>query len=464
MTTPAAEPFRGAFTPVTEEVTAFDLSVTGTLPPELTGRYVRNGPNPLVPDDPRNHLFLGEGMVHGVRLRDGRAEWYRNRWVRSAGVSKVLGERRRRGAAVARADISPNTHVIGHAGRTFALIESGFRPYELTEELDTLGPCDFQGSLPAGFTAHPKLDPVTGELHAVAHATRFAFVQHLVVSPDGLVKRIVNIPAPHRPVMHDFGLTERYVVLYDLPVVNSLAAAAAREQSVYSWEEGRSARVGLLPRGGTEVRWFEIEPCWVFHTLNAYDDGDRVVIDVVRYPRMFGDLRLDGNSLPTLDRWVVDTVSGKVTETRIDDRPQEFPNVNPALVGAPHRYGYAATVPDMHDYFGPYAGPAGHGAADLERGPVAGHALIKHDFAHGTAQVREFGAGHYTGEPVFVPSAAADGEDDGWLLAYVHDPVRGASDLVVLSAQDVTGEPVATVHLPVRVPLGFHGSWIPDPS
>ncbi|MFI6358593.1 carotenoid oxygenase family protein [Streptomyces sp. NPDC050743] len=458
MTTPAKEPFRGALRPVTEEVTAFDLPVTGTLPPELTGCFLRNGPNPLVPDEPRNHLFRGEGMVHGVRLRDGRAEWYRNRWVRSAAVSRALGERRRRGAAVARADISPNTHVVGHAGRILALIESGFRPYELSQELETYGACDFDGSLPAGFTAHPKLDPETGELHAVAHATRFPFVQHLVVSPSGLVTSVVNVPAPHRPVMHDFGLTRRYVVLYDLPVVNSLAAAAAGEPMVYDWDDTRPARIGLLPRGGTEVRWFEIEPCWVFHTLNAYDDRDRVVIDVIRYPRMFDGLRLDGNSLPTLDRWVVDTVSGKVTETRLDDRPQEFPGVSPDRVSRPHRYGYAATVPDLHDYFGPHA----YGSDAQTAGPVADDTLLKHDFTTGSTEVRSFRRGHYTAEPVFVPAASARGEDDGWLLTYVYDPERGASDLVVLSAEDFIGAPVATVHLPARVPLGFHGSWIPD--
>nr|AAL15592.1 Sim14 [Streptomyces antibioticus] len=451
-------PYQGAFTPVDQEVTAFDLPVTGRIPAELRGRYLRNGPNPLRLDDPRAHLFLGEGMVHGVRLRDGRAEWYRNRWVRSAAVARSLGEKPRRGTRFAGAEFAPNTHVIGHAGRTLALVENGFRPYELTEELETVGPCDFRGTLQAGYVAHPKLDPHTGELHAVSYATRWEFVQYSVISPTGMVTRTVNIPAPHRPVMHDFALTASYVVLYDLPVVNSLVAAAAGAPMVYDWQENRGARLGLLPRNGTEVRWFDISPCWVFHTLNAYEDGDRVVVDVIRYPRMFTGLRLDGNSTPTMDRWVIDTVSGRVTETRLDDRAQEFPGVNPAVVSGPHRYGYAAVVPDMHTYFGP--------DDDLDDLPDQAYsdALIKHDFSAGSSSVRPLGRGHYTGEPVFVATASPAAEDDGYLLAYVHDPDRGASDLVILSAQDFTGEPVATVHLPARVPLGLHGSWIADPA
>ncbi len=451
-------PYQGAFAPVSEEVTAFDLPVTGRIPGELQGRYLRIGPNPLRLDDPRLHLFLGEGMVHGVRLRDGRAEWYRNRWVRSAAVARGFGEKVRRGPRFAGADFAPNTHVIGHAGRILALVENGFRPYELTEELDTVGPCDFRGTLPAGYSAHPKLDPRTGELHAVAYATRAEFVQYSVLSPEGMVTRIVNIPAPHRPVMHDFALTGSYVVLYDLPVVNSLVAAASGAPLLYDWRENRGARIGLLPRHGSEVRWFEIGPCWVFHTLNAYDDGDRVVVDVIRYPRMYTGLRLDGNSLPTLDRWVIDTVTGKVTETRLDDRAQEFPGVNPAVVAAPHRFGYAAVVPDMHSYFGPDADLAGLPAQ------AYGDALLKHDFSAGTTAARSLGRGHYTGEPVFVPGGSAAAEDEGYLLAYVHDPDRGASDLLILSAQDFTGEPLATVQLPARVPLGFHGSWIADPA
>ena len=160
---------QGSFAPVTEETTAFDLPVTGTLPAGLTGRYLRNGPNPLGLDDPNYHWFLGAGMVHGVRLRDGRAEWYRNRWVRSKAVARQRGEQWPGGPVHENTDFAANTHVISHAGRTLATVEAGPLPYELTYELDTAGPCDFGGTLPGGFAAHTKLDRRTGELHAIAY-------------------------------------------------------------------------------------------------------------------------------------------------------------------------------------------------------------------------------------------------------------------------------------------------------
>ena len=153
-----------------EELTATELPVRGQLPEVLNGRYLRNGPNPVsVPEPATYHWFTGDGMVHGIRLRDGRAEWYRNRWVRSAEVARALGEQPRPGPVHAGMDFAPNTNVIGHAGRTFAIVEAGARPYELSDELETLGPCDFGGTLDGGYTAHPKRDPLTGELYAVSY-------------------------------------------------------------------------------------------------------------------------------------------------------------------------------------------------------------------------------------------------------------------------------------------------------
>ncbi|NUO99060.1 MAG: carotenoid oxygenase [Nonomuraea sp.] len=448
-------PFRGGFTPVTAEITAFDLEVTGRVPAELDGRYLRNGPNPLSLDDPSaSHLFLGEGMVHGVRLRDGRAEWYRNRWVRNGEVSKRLGETPNPGPVHQGMDFAANTHVIGLAGRTFATVEAGALPYELGHELDTAGPCDFDGGLPGGYAAHTHLDPVTGELHAMAYFSGWDHHQHVVIDPKGVVSQVRNIPVADRPMLHDFALTSRYVVIYDLPVTFSMAHVEKGAPLPYAWDEAHGARLGLLSRETGDVRWVEVDPCWVFHTLNAYDDGDEVVVDVVRYPKRFVDARLDQGGSPTLDRWRVHTGTGRVTTTRLDDRPQEFPRMDERRTGTPYRYGYTAAAHDLHDAIYP--------AAELEELPdeAFDNSLIKHDLERGTQETRRFGRGAYVGEPVFVP--AGEAEDDGYVLSYVNDPARGAADLVILSAQDFTGDPVATVHLPARVPLGFHGSWIAD--
>lgn len=440
---------QGNFAPVHEEVTAFDLPVTGHIPAELQGRYLRNGPNPVKPPDPATyHWFVGEGMVHGIRLRDGKAEWYRNRWVRSAAVAEALGETWAGGPVHANRDFAANTHIIGHAGQTLALVEGGALPYALSYELDTVGPWSFHGTLPGGYTAHPKLDPDTGSLHAVAYSSRWSHVQYVVIGPDGRVSRVEEVPTPGRPMMHDFSLTERYVVLYDLPVVFDEAMAQAGRRPAYTWSDTYGARLGVMPRNGgaADLRWFEIAPCYVFHPMNAYDEDGRIVLDVARHERMF-DPATGGmpSAPPTLDRWVVDMDRGVVTETRLDDRPQEFPRVDERCVSKRHRYGYTVVT--------------GAEMTDLDRDAGG---LAKHDLSRGTSTLHALGPGSSAGEGVFVPRSADAAEDDGYVMALVFDPARGASDLLILAAQDFAGPPVARVHLPARVPLGFHGSWIPD--
>ncbi len=307
----------GNFAPVTEEITAVDLPVTGTVPDYLDGRYLRIGPNPIDPDPAAYQWFTGSGMVHGLRIGDGRAQWYRNRWVRSADVSRALGERWSGGPWRAGFDFSANTNVIGHAGRTFALVEMGGRPYELGEELETVGPSDFCGTLREGYSAHPKRDPLTGELHAVFYSPlRANLVRYTVTGADGRVRREIDIPMRGSVMMHDFALTANHVVLYDLPVVldlgndrltrfvsthvapSPLTAAVmrmshrAQPKTValpYRWDPGYGARIGLLPReaSAAQVRWFDIDPCFIYHTLNAYEQGRRIVIDAVRHPSTF---------------------------------------------------------------------------------------------------------------------------------------------------------------------------------
>jgi carotenoid cleavage dioxygenase-like enzyme len=448
---------QGSFAPVTKEITAFDLPVTGQVPAELTGRYLRNGPNPLGLDDPNYHWFLGAGMVHGVRLRDGRAEWYRNRWVRSKAVAEAMAETWPGGPVHAGMDFAANTHIISHAGRTLATVEAGPLPYELSDELETRGAYDFGGTLPGGFAAHTKTDPRTGELHAVAYFWAWDHVQHVVVDPAGNVSRTTDIPVTDGPMMHDFALTDRYVVFFDLPVTFSLDAVSAGKELPYTWNPAHQARVGLLPRDGStaQVRWLEISPCWVFHTLNAYDDGARVVVDLCQYPQPFDVATLwDGHGPATLERWTIDTAAGTVHQQTLNDRAQEFPRVADRVISRPHRYGYSAVIGAVGQAITPLTG-------DFADEAFA-NALLKHDLTGGTAEAHDFGRDATAGEAVFVPASADAAEDDGYVLAYAHNPDRNASDLVILAAQDFSAEPVARVHLPARIPLGFHGSWIAD--
>ena len=190
-------------------------------------------------------------MVHGVRLRDGRAEWYRNRWVRSKAVAAQHDEKWPGGPVHENMDFAANTHIISHGGRTLATVEAGPLPYELTDELDTIGPCDFGGTLPGGFAAHTKLDHRTGELHAIAYFWAWDHVQHVVIDAAGKVIRTTDIPVADGPMMHDFALTPSYVVLLDLPVTFSLNAVTQGKELPYVWNPSHQARVGLLPRDGS---------------------------------------------------------------------------------------------------------------------------------------------------------------------------------------------------------------------
>jgi len=436
----------GNFGPVETESTVIDLKVQGEIPRDLAGRLLRIGPNPVSPGE-NHHWFAGNGLVHGLRLRDGKAEWYRSRLVRDDLVCEFKGWPRTEGPRF-REDSSglANTNVIGVGGRTFAIVEGGGFPMELDYELDTVQSSNFDGGLAGPFSAHPKRDPDTGELHAAGYFSGWDHLQHVVISAEGKVLRTVDIPVPGRPMVHDCAITENYFIVLDFPVVFRPAEGAPEESTLgqYTWQEEYGSRVGLLPRSGpaSEIVWCEVENCFVFHPLNAYEDENgRVVLDVVRHPKMFAsNMAGPGEGPPTLDRWLLDPKSGAVKESRISDRPQEFPRHDERLVGKPYRYGYCG--------------------ASGESGLFGG--LLKHDLHTGKTLHRDDGPTKQYQEPVFVPCSDEADEDDGWVMSYCHDAERNEAEVVILHAQDFLGSPLATIDLTVRVPFGFHGNWVPD--
>jgi carotenoid cleavage dioxygenase-like enzyme len=436
----------GNFAPVPDETTALDLEVTGALPKELTGRLLRIGPNPVAPDPSNYHWFTGNGMVHGVRLEGGQAKWYRRRFVRDDQVVEAMGWPPVEGPQHGEIGVGTvNTNVIGHAGRTFALVEAGSHPVELSYELETVARTDLDGTLPGAFTAHPKRDPATGELHACTYYFGWDDVKYVVVGADGRVRKTLEIPLPDKPMIHDCSITERWFVFLDLPVVFAPEMIEQGYPLPYRWAEGRAARVGLVPREGTaeDVVFAEVDPCFVFHPLNSYEDAEgRIVLDVVRHPKMFAtDLLGPNEGEPTLDRWLVDPKGGPVKESRLDDHGQEFPRMDERRIGRRHRFGYGAGL---------------RGSLEVAGG------LLKHDLERGETIVRDEGAHRQFMEPVFVPRTPEADEDDGWVMAYVHDARENRGEVVVLHAQDFAGEPVARVHLPDRVPFGFHCNWVAD--
>lgn len=438
------------YAPVADEVTAYTLEVRGTLPRELSGLYVKNSSNPHSGDSP--HWFFGDGMVHGVRLSSGKAEWYRNRYVQT----DLYRERRAFGTGVpGGGNNQSNVSVIWHGNRLLSSGEVG-SPFQLSPaDLSTAGVYDFGGTLTSAFTAHPKIDPQTGRMHSFGYGFAEPFLTYHITEPDGTMSHVEPIELPRSTMMHDFAITETDAIFWDLPVVfhMDLAIKMVTDPSSkvmpFLWEPDAGARIGIMPLAGgaKQIKWFDIDPCYVFHGVNAYRSGDEVVMDVCRMESVFDPLATTaGLAGPASHRrWTVNTATGRVSDEILEaDHPGDLPSRDPRRVGREHRYGYlVGTRPS---------------AETVDLGGI-----IKFDYRDNTQVVWDPGPTRHASEALFVPGDKKDLADDaGWLVAFVHDDAVGETVLAVLDATAVNAGPVAEVVMPQRVPYGFHATWIPE--
>jgi carotenoid cleavage dioxygenase-like enzyme len=453
------------FAPIHAEYDLPDLQIAGDLPCGLNGTLFRNGPNPqFAPVDPaRHHWFGGDGMVHAFTLRDGHAS-YRNRWVRTAkwlaenvagrALTSAFGGPSVSGVQIPDTGIA-NTNIVWHAGRLLAL-EEAHAPFELDPaSLATRGVQSFGGALAGPFTAHPKIDPVTGELVFFGYSAGgrlTAGMTYGTIGPDGRAGRVGRFEAPYSSMVHDFAVTERHVLFPILPLSGSLTRAKAG-QMPYAWEPDLGGHIGVIRRdlGVASLRWFRAESCYVFHVLNAWDEGNRIVADVMQYdepplfPRADGRASDPAATRARLERWTLDLDGGTdaFKRTELDGMAGEFPRLDERRAGLRNR-------------FGTFAGDSrGEGRLD---------AIAWLDFESGQRAVYTLATGDALSEPVFVPRGPLAAEGDGWLLAVVWRGEERRSDLIVLDTDGVERGPVATVRLPHRVPFGFHGNWVGKPA
>jgi carotenoid cleavage dioxygenase len=435
-----AQPYwmQGGFAPVRDEVHLTELEVEGNLPPELVGLYVRNGSNPA--SEPSGHWFMGDGMLHGIRLEEGRAEWYRNRYVRTPmyeARTGFLGAGPPGGA-----NNQSNVAVLPHAGKLLSLGEVGW-PYLVDPDELATEPYEFGGALATAMTAHPKVDPVTGRMHFFGYGFLPPFLTYHEVDAAGTLVRSEEIAVAGPTMMHDFAVTDREAIFWELPVVFDLDAAVSGTSMPFTWQPDYGARIGVLPfdSPASAIRWVEIDPCFVFHGVNAHRDGDDVVVDVCRQETAFAEGE-DGSSV--LHRWRIGTAGEQLTFTDqvVDDRGWDLPSIDRRRAGLVNRSAFFAEF----DTSGP---------AELD---MAG--VVRWDYETGTADHWDSAPGERVGEVVFAPGGPGEGE--GWLLAFAYDQGTDRSHLIVLDATDVAAGPVARVRLPVRVPYGFHGAWVPD--
>jgi carotenoid cleavage dioxygenase-like enzyme len=445
MNMPAIDLNTGALAPVVTEVDLVDLCVAGEIPRGLNGALVRNGPNPLRGRFQGNDVLSWwpeAAMLHGISFQDGRVTAYRNRWARTQHWARVHDP----DIAPSLLDTNPNVNVLQHAGEILALSEGG-APLAITAELETLGATRGHLGLAGGMTAHPKVDPQTGELMTFRANWKNPWLRYGVTDSKGTQSVDVEIELPSPSMMHDMAITATHSILLDLNVAYDFSMLSRGYRMPLRWHDDRKARLGVIPRHGGKMRWFEVAPCFIQHVVNAYDaDESTVVLDVVRYSRYLrladNSAAFEDNPLGVLWRYVIDLERGTVTEKQIDDVGIELPRINESRTGRSYRFLYAAEQPTNTEIRG----------------------VVRYELGCGSMQRYRVPEGDQNSEPVFVSRAMASGEDDGWLLVCVYRHATDTSDLVILDGRNIESDPIATVRLPIRIPAGFHGAWLPQDS
>ncbi|MDI2125884.1 carotenoid oxygenase family protein [Yinghuangia seranimata] len=454
----------GVYAPVDTEISADDLEVIGEIPRDLNGVYLRNGPNRRFPAQGRYHWFDGDGMVHGVHFENGRAR-YANRWVRTAAfaaedaagqalwtgvMEDPKGNPFGNGHGLGIKD-SANTDVIFFNGRILSTWYLCGSPTTMDPlSLETLGAETFLGTLTGDFMAHPKVDEATGELFWFDYGPEPPYLRYGVVGPDGKVAHTADIGLPGPRLPHDMAITENHVVLMDLPLIQDQEARLQGRYRIH-FERELPSRFAVLPRRGdsASVRWFEAAPGYIYHVVNAWEEGDEIVMDVcrvkdpqhqprIRHPlaRMLAYLRLDAQ----LWRYRFDLRTGRTTEGPRDDDNTEFPMVDSRVVGRRNRFGYAVHI--------------------APEDTLLFDGLVRYDLHTGERQDHRFGPGRWGSEAPFAPRDGGTEEDDGYLVSFVTDEREGRSEVVVLDAADLAAGPVCRILLPQRVPTGFHSCWV----
>jgi carotenoid cleavage dioxygenase len=466
---PTDNPFlQGYYAPVNTEADAGHLQITGEMPKELLGTLYRNGPNPQFATRGPYHWFGGDGMIHAFHIEDGNVS-YRNRWVRTPkweienkegeGLSGTFGNPRYTDPRVMALDSTiANTNIVWHAGRLLAL-EEAHAPFALDPA--TLAPRGYEtygDRLNGPFTAHPKLDPETGEMIFFGYSAGGRFSKEVsiqTVDRSGVVTRAEILEGPFPSMIHDFAVTRNWIVLPIFPLTSSMERAIGGKPP-FAWEPDKGTHIAFIPRNGTvaDVKWVTAPASYVFHPMNHYETADgKVVVDVMKYEvAPLFPLPDGAPSSPTapharLFRWTFDLSgqSNTFEEEQLDDRVGEFPRFDERFCMSDYRHGWmvAGNVTD----------------------PVSGRqqrdSLTHYDLKSGKSTTWSGDEDHRFGEPIFVPRSETAAEGDGWLLSVMFRGGQGTSDLAVFEATDLARGPIAQAHLSSRVPAGFHGNWRP---
>ncbi len=459
----------GAYAPIFEEIVAKDLKVIGEIPKDIYGVYVRNGPNQRFAPEGHYHWFDGDGMLHAVQFENGKAT-YRNRWIRTknfleeeaAGHSMWQGLMGRflkntqsewnRGVPL---KDTANTAVAFHNGQLLAGWYMCGDLYAIDPiSLETLGAEDFNGTLNAKSMAHVKVDEQANEMMFFDYELTEPYIAYGVVNGTGTVKHFTKVDIPGPRVPHDMAITQNYSILMDLPLIYDQEIMVKKGRALPVFRRDLPSRFGILPRfgAGNQVRWFEANPCYIYHTINAWESGDEIIMDCCINPEPAPQKRLKPGATAMdklnaylrveahLHRYHFNLKTGETKEYQLDDRKTEFPLMNSRYLGRESKFAY-------NQHF------------DLSE-KLRFDGLVKYNTHDQSAQIHWYGEGRFGSESPFVPRIGATEEDDGYVVSFVTDERNGQSEVVILDAKQVDQEPLARVLLPQRVPLGFHACWV----
>ena len=445
------------------ECDAPDLIIEGELPTDLQGVYFRNGPDPVHPprEGEEYHWFHGDGMIQRFEFSGGRVSW-KNRWVRTekyeleraAGKSLfgVLGNPMTADPSVAGEHYNTaNTHVVWHGNRLMALMEGTIAVELEPKTLATVGNFDYHGKIDGPITAHPKMDHSTGEMVFFGNQAKGPFSEFMrlnIADKDGNLIKNEFIEAPFPSFAHDFFVTEKYVVFPVYPLVFNLERAMTGGIPM-AWEPERGAHFGVMPRNGTaaDLQWHSMDARWSFHMVNAWDEDGAIKVDICASnassfaPKLDGSMAsADEGLTPTLRQWTIDA-SGKtntVAEKMLDDFPCEFPRTDDRFMTRSHRHAYLVGG---------------------REGQLMFNRLVHYDMETGSRKI--WGEDQcLLGEPIFAPRTGATAEGDGYILSLAYDQSTTLSQLMIFDAADIEQGPIARAKLPLRIPSGFHGTWV----
>ncbi|MGE0805929.1 MAG: carotenoid oxygenase family protein [Burkholderiaceae bacterium] len=476
----------GAFTPVHEELTAFyepgDAEVSGIIPEDLDGVYLRNTQNPLHQPLGTYHVFDGDGMIHAVRFKRGRVE-YRNRFLRTTAFQMELAAGRSLFAGLidppsvarfpgwgARGGLrdAASTDVVVHAGSALATFYQCGVPFRLDAfTLEPAGHETFGGRLPVtdgaggfdqGMSAHCKVDEQNGELLFFNYSKRAPYMHYGVVNADNVLVHYTPIPLPGARLPHDMSFTENYAILDDFPLHWDPQALSEGKHAVRYFRE-QPSRMAVIPRRGSaaDIVWFEAAPTYVLHWINAWEEQTPDGLEIVRHGYFQGQplpsnkdrgrgFDNKGRSLgagryePHIHEWRLNLRTGKVRERALDDTVCEFGMINGRYAGRPYRYSYNPIPVDDAFLF---------------------NGLMKFDHVTGDKQWVSFGERRYASESPMAPRLNARAEDDGYVVSFITDEQAQCSEVAVLDAKRLADGPVCTIRLPHKISSGTHSCWAP---